>query len=484
MTLIPFPVYAPDLSDLNGSTTATLVNVVPRADGYGPVASVSPYSQALADQCRGFFYGRKSDGSITVFAATSTRIYKMSNTDFSWSDVSKGGLAYTALSPGTQWQFAQFGNFVIAVQQNVAPQAFDLVSGTNFADLGGTPPQAGGVAVVGRFLVLYALLSNPNRVHWSKLNDITTWGATGADFQDFPDGGIVRCVAGGEYGVIGQDASIRRMIYAPGSTYTFQIERISEEKGIFAPYSIVRGGDRIFYLAADGAKLLLPGGYPQEIGRETFDRTFFADVDRDNLLYCIGTSDPATTRVFWSYKSLSGPAGGFDKILGYDWTLQRPFLIEQTGEYLASLAKPGISLEGLDSISASIDALSFSLDSFASSSFAQLSIFDTSHKLGLFTGSNKEATLLSAEQDLDGQRIIVRGFIPITDAAGCFGSLSYRETQQASASFTSETAVNSRGLVPLKKDTRYARGKLRIPAGTAWTFARGVQPDFTPGGWR
>jgi hypothetical protein len=66
----------------------------------------------------------------------------------------------------------------------------------------------------------------------------------------------------------------------------------------------------------------------------------------------IGASDPQQTRVYWAYKSQSGQAGLFDKILVYDWANQkRPWSILQTsGQWIASLSKPGITLEQLDAI--------------------------------------------------------------------------------------------------------------------------------------
>ena len=36
MPLLEFPQYAPDLSDYEGATTQTILNVVPLARGYGP----------------------------------------------------------------------------------------------------------------------------------------------------------------------------------------------------------------------------------------------------------------------------------------------------------------------------------------------------------------------------------------------------------------------------------------------------------------
>src|SRR5262245_41975368 len=41
-------------------------------------------------------------------------------------------------------------------------------------------------------------------------------GVNSSDFQDLPDGGVVRAIGGGETGLITQDGSLRRMIFAPG----------------------------------------------------------------------------------------------------------------------------------------------------------------------------------------------------------------------------------------------------------------------------
>ncbi len=487
MPILPIPEYKPDVSDYEGIAAQTVRNVLPRADGYGPFPDFTMFTTALAAACRGFFYARKADGSVLVFAGISTKLYTLSNTDFSWTDVSKAAGTYSALPSTDQWQFAQFNNFVFAVQINTAVQVFDLTTSTAFADLGGSPPQARYIAVVNRFLVLSGLGSaTPYRIQWSGFNATTTWtsGTNQSDFQDFPDGGIVRGVAGGEYGVVFQDSSVRRMIYAPGSPVVFQIERISEEKGIFAPLSMIRGGDRVFFIGNDGFQMILPGGYPQPIGKEKIDRTFFDDVDTGNLQLCIGASDPKSSRVYWAYKSLSGSTGSFDKIICYDWALQRFSPIEMMGEYLATLAQPGITLESLDSISGSLDALTFSLDDVSTASLSQLSAVNSVHKLGFFTGANLEATMVTAEKSGDGQRLRVRGFRPITDAPTVFGRISKRENLQAAAIESDEVAINVYGMVPANVSTRHARGKLRIPAGTVWTYASGIEPDVVLEGKR
>lgn len=477
--------YKPDVSDYLGTASRNVLNVIPRGDGYGPFPAFAAFSSAMAAACRGGFYALKSDGTVITFAGTSTKLYQLNNSDFTWTDVSLAAGTYSALSATAQWQFAQFGNLVFATQANAVLQVFDLSSSSAFANCAGSPPQAAYISVVGRFLVLSGLLSNPYRIQWSGLNATTTWtsGTNSSDYQDFPDGGIVRGVAGGEAGIIFQDQAIRRMSYVPGSPIIFQIDRITQDKGLYAPYSIIRAGELIFFYAGQGFYKIPPGGYPEQIGREKVDRTFLADLDKGNLQLFIGAADPRSTRVYWAYKSVSGTAGTYDKILGYDFMLERFFPVSATGEYLLGISQTGLTLENLDSISASIDALTLSLDAYATAVQPEIAQFNSSHVLGFFRGTNLEATVESAEQGTDANRLTTRGFQVVTDAATHYGSVSYRDTLLVSSTAGSEVLVNARtGRVDLMRDARYTRFKVRIPAATTWTYLAGVVPDVGPNG--
>lgn len=477
--------YRPDVSDYLGTASRNVLNVIPRGDGYGPFPAFVAFSGAMAAACRGAFYALKSDGTVITFAGTSTKLYQMSNTDFTWTDVSVGAGTYSALTATAQWQFAQFGNLVFATQANAVLQVFDLSSSSAFANCAGSPPQAAYIAVVGRSLVLSGLLSNPYRVHWSGLNATTTWtsGTNSSDYQDFPDGGIVRGVAGGEAGVIFQDQAIRRMSYVPGSPIIFQIDRITQDKGLFAPYSIVRAGEKVFFYAGQGFHKIEPGGVPEQIGREKVDRTFLADLDRGNLQLFIGAADPRSTRVYWAYKSVSGSAGLYDKLLGYDFLLDRFFPVSVSGEYLLGISQTGLTLESLDTISASIDALTLSLDAYATAAQPEIAQFSSSHVLGFFRGDNLEATIESAEQGTDENRITVRGFRAVTDAATHYGLVSYRDTTLATSTDGDEVLVNSRtGRCDMMRDARYSRFRVRVPAAETWTYFAGIVPDVTTNG--
>ena len=98
--LILFPEYAPDVTPLGQAESQTIFNVIPRGDGYGPVPSLQGYSLALPDICRGCFFARNTDGSITIFAGTATDLYVLDNTTLGWRRVSKNGTSYGSLPPG------------------------------------------------------------------------------------------------------------------------------------------------------------------------------------------------------------------------------------------------------------------------------------------------------------------------------------------------------------------------------------------------
>jgi hypothetical protein len=492
MSIVPFPPYAPDLSDYQGSNTRAVLNVVPRADGYGPFPSLAAISASLGEQCRGAFAAYKTDASVVVFASTATDLYLMNNTTYAWSKVSLAGGPYAALSAGDMWVFRQFNNLVFATQANAVLQVFNVATSSAFAAALGSPPQARYMDIVGRFLVLTGLLSNPNRIQWSGLNDVNsanswTVGLNSSDYQDLSDGGFCRGIAGGETGVIVQDTIIRAMVYLPGSPLIFQIRKIAEGIGIYGPYSLIRSGSVIFFYSLKGFHRIDPGGAPVPIGRERVDRTFFADLDVANLQLFQGMVDPRSSRVMWAYKSVNGIANQFDKLLCYDPVLDKFSPIRITGECLLQLSQPSVTLEGLDAlVGTNIDVMTQSLDSFLPSIVPELAAFSTGHVLSFFRGPSLEATLETAEQGTDGRRIKIKnGFRPVSDAPVVFGSCSQRENLQSAAVAGAESPLNAiTGICNQIVDTRYSRFKVRIPAGTVWNYVNGVEPAMTATGKR
>lgn len=572
--MLPFGPWCPDLASINNNTASIISGCVPRNDGFGPFQDFQSFTAALPSACRGFFFARKSDGSIAIFAGTATDLYILDNTTAVWTLASQGGISYSPLVSTDNWQFAQFNDLVIAVQVNTAPQKYTLASGGNFADLGGSPPSAAFIAIVGFFVVLTGLLSNPKRMQWSDLGAPETWtaGVGLADFQDMSDGGNVINLSGGDaFGVLFQQESIRSITYAPGSAVVFQIARVSTQETLFANNSIINVGDKTFYCGASGFKMIVGSAAPKPIGKERVDRTFFADVDRSNLQLMIGASDPTSTRVYWAYKSGQGQTGLFDKVLVYDYALDQWTILPLSGEWLASLAKPGLTLEQLDAIAptpllvlavaatpigapfgagkcrltlnaisnadfnlvqnsivvygatgtveingtwsatfngffaidsthidinanfvnaytgggkigGSLDALPFSLDSISKASAAQLGAVGADHKLGFFSGQNIEAILETSDGNGVGNTVEINGMRPMTDCATALVCVGTRMSSADPVVYSPEAAVDDQLWAEAYVETRFARGRMRAPAGATWSYAAGIEPDVAIAG--
>lgn len=355
MAVIPFGEYRPDLSDRNASFTSALSNVLPRADGYGPVQAWEEYSTALAAlaaPCRGYFFARNADRSITIFAGTATKLYRLDNTTQTWEDVSVGGGTYSSVDSNRNWRFVQFNNFVFATQRNAVLQRYDLTSSSAFSNAPGSPPQAGYIAVVNRFLVLCDLLTNVYRIQWSGLNDTTnfTSGTNYSDFQDLPSGGVPLAIVGGELGIILQETEMRRMMYAAGSDVVFQIDRINEKVGISSADAVTTANNKIFAYSTRGFISMTTDGAITEIGEQRVNRTIEAAADLAQPQLFQAVADPNAGVVAWTYPFAGGTGTQFDAMLAYNYIIDKWAPINQAGQATATMARPGLTLESLNAL--------------------------------------------------------------------------------------------------------------------------------------
>jgi hypothetical protein len=488
MTEILIGPYEPDSATIGTNKTGFVRNVLPRADGFGPFPGIGPISNPLPARCVGFKSGFAANGAPYVIAGTSTALYRLNATTHAWDNVSISG-GYT-LQPTDYWSFDQFGDNIIAVGgANVVPQTLAMSSGTLFANLGGSPPRAKHVAIVGDFVVLSGLTDNPGRIQWSGINDSTWWTPDPdrlSDWQDFPDGGSVQGVAGGEFGIVFQDSAIRQMTFAPGSAEIFQFNRISKDRGIYQPLSLAQVQSASFFLGSDGFYRIDPGGALTPIGNTKVNRTFLSDADLGNPLYTIAAADVNSTRVFWAYRSLNAAGQtGLDKVLIYDWALDKWSYAEIGLEWIGQGSLPATTLESLDSISTNLDILPSSLDSYVVNALPKFAAFTDSHIFGFWAGAPLEATLETAEGTLgDGVRVFIRNVGPLGDAADVAVSVLSRERLTDTQKISNEAAINVRGYCPLRASGRYHAARIRVPAASSWSYVRGVDVDLSKSGFR
>lgn len=485
--MIPFGPLSPDQFDLDGQVVNTANNVLPGPGCYVPWKAFVAITAALGAQCQGAFMARKADGTFGVYAGTSTALYLYNQAGDSWTDVTRLSGGNYSVPSGAYWSFAQFGANLVAVNANDVPQVIDIDAGANFSALGGSPPQAACVTVIGSFLVLSRLTSYPRRVQWSALENIASWtpGTSFSDLQDFPDGGDVVGVSGFESGFVLQKDTVRQMVYQPSSPTVFSFQKLEGARGCFSPYSLINVGEVTFYYSNAGF-YAISGGQTVPIGLDFVDEYFKTDIQPNLTASMQGVADPRSTRVIWGYTSVNNTGTTFDKLIGYDWGRKRWFTVDAEAlEYLSQAATLGYTLEGLDAFG-TMETLTVSLDSpIWQGGVPALGAVNTSRTFGFFTGANREATIETQEVQLSPPgRSFISGVVPYADTGDVMGRVGGRARQTDALTYGTEYGIEVDGTIPARNSARYHRAKIRIPAGATWTQAAGVDFNFTSDGSR
>jgi hypothetical protein len=467
-----FGEWLPDQPGISGALQ-TANNVVAQTIGYGPFPEPVDLSAAASENLNSVFAG-EFGATSNIFAGGPSKLFKFDSSDLSMDNVSKTG-GYTGSQP---WRFTQFGKVVLAANGAEKLQAWTLGTSTAFADVAAAAPIASYVSVVRDFVVAANIASHPNRVQWSDINDETDWtsgGASQSDYQDIPDGGNIKGITGGEFGVILLERSIVRMSYI-GAPLFFQFDTISRTLGCYEQGSVAQYGPLTFFLSDDGF-YVCDGQTVKPIGAEKVDRWFFDDSDPSNIDKMSTAVDPIRKTVSWCYPNTR--AG--QTILIYNWQVQRWTYVDTTVDYIAAAATPGVTLEGLDTYSASIDALETSLDSRAWLGGKFVFAGASGAKLVTFTGPSLSAVFETGDF-IAGQNSVVRLARPQVDNGSASVSVASRDRLDDLISFSSSVAADSDNRVSLRSFGKYHR--LRVTPTGSWTTAVGVDVDTAQAGRR
>jgi len=472
--VIRFGEYLPDQPAFGNPGATVANNVIPTAMGYRELSAISAFSTTpLNARARGAGSGQASDGAVYLFAGDGTSLYRLNGAVFDETNDS-----YT-LAEDTNWQFAQFGDTMIAVCRDEAPQKWTLGSSTSWSALGGSPPKARHVAVVRGFVMLGDAESGgtsyQNRVYWSGLDNAETWTpsqTTQADFNDFVGGGgAVTGLVGGEFGLVFQDRSIFRLDYQ-GTPLIFSSNEVSQSRGTQVSGSIAALGRMVFFWSDDGFYMLEDGTKTTAIGANKVDKTFANDFDQAYLSRVTSAIDPINHLYIVSYPGSGHTSGTPNKLIMYDWVNNKWSTGSFSHEIIARTLTSGYTLEGLDAIvdsSTGIDGMAFSLDSRAwMGGRLQLTAFDTSHNLARFTGTGLAATIETSEfQPLPGRRSFINKVRPVIEGSDAVATvqMANRNKGTETASFGSAVSLNTSGDAPVREDNRYHRVRVNISGG-------------------
>lgn len=471
-SIVEFGEWLPDQAGITGAIQDAY-NVVPQAVGYGPFPDTVDLS-AAADTSLNNVFVTKYAATTTLFAGSFTKLYKFDSTDLSMDNVSKSG-NYTGTN---RWVFTQFGPSLIAANGIAKLQVWNLGSSSLFADLAAAAPTAKFVTTVRDFVVAANVAGYENKVYWSDINDEADWtaGATSqSDDQVIPDGGDIRGITGGEYGLVLLERAISRMTYV-GAPLFFQFDTIAKNIGCYESNSIAQFGNLTFFLSDDGF-YVCDGQTVTPIGAEKVDRYFFNLVDQSKLNEMSATIDVIRKLVIWQYTDTFAQK----RLIIYNFQTKKWSEAETTSTYLGSAAQAGVTLEGLDTFG-TMDSIETSFDSrlWSGGKFVLAGVKDT--KIVTFTGSNKSGYVTTGDLGNGNQSIIMLAK-PKVDNGSASVSVASRALLSEVPSFGTAVAADTENRTSLRSGGKYHRVRVS-PSGANWKTAAGVEIDLVPQGGR
>jgi hypothetical protein len=472
MQKILFGEWLPDQPGVTGAVTDAK-NCYPVANGYAPIKSEADYSDAAGANLLITFAG-KFGGVSSLFAASTTQIYKFDSNDASLDAATTTG--YTAVEG---WDVTQFGAKMILANGQDKLQAWTLNSSTNFANLSADAPIAKFVTVVRDFVVAANDGTATSKVYWSDINDETDWTpgtASQADNQILPDGGDITGLAGGEYGLVFLERAIYRMSYA-GSPFFFQFDAISRSLGCISNGSIAQYGNLTYFLADDGF-YVCDGQSTKNIGTEKVNRWFFSNAIPGEISTGMSaTVDPINKLVIWKF---NGTFGG-KYLLMFSIDLNKWSYADTTATSIAYALTPSATLEQVDNYNSNIDALDIPLDSRVFAGGQLLFAGVCGQKIISFSGQPKTAIISTG--DIDVGRSTVMLSKPIVDGGSGSVAISSRDNLAEQVEFGSNVAADAENRVSLRSNGEYHRLRL-TPTGSNWQTAVGLEFDVVKQGDR
>jgi len=474
--VINFGEWLPDQPDLMSSGVTVATNVLPAAVGYRSMNSFVPYSNAASGTIRGIFAAKDKSNNTRLFAGDDTELYLHSSSTNNLDAIGK--VAGYDLTGAERWRFVQFGDDVIAAGGiGEELQVFTLGTSSTFADLSGTPPKADCIATV-RDFVFTANIDDgsgrqPYRVRWSGFNDATSWtaGTNQSDYQDLPDSGSISGLVGGEFAIILCEKAIYRATYS-GLPLVFQFDKVVQNRGCNFPNSVCNSGSLTFFLANDGF-YAFDGQSLTPIGSEKVNDFFLGDFDSNFADRMSASVDPLNEVAMWSYTSTQSPTGQPDKIIMYNYVLNKWSIAEIEADYLAPIFSAGYTVDDLDNLSATVDGLEIQLDNRFYKGGQYFFGGAYGNKIYAFSGAALAGTIETAEAPVSmGKHSIITRVYPYYEDGSVTIAIGTRNTQGDTVTFTGAGSENNEGFVPFRSQGRYHRARMTISGG--WKKAIGI----------
>ena len=473
--VMEFGSWEPDVPLLAGKQAREARNVIPGKRGYRCLRGlVEMQYPALPEAALAAASLRNLDGSLLTVVATVGGIFALEAGE--WERKYTGNVASKARA------FSDYGAAVYALFGSNLLKAGGMGSVGGFQAVEGAP-YGEVLGVIRDFLVLGRLSEHANGIRWSALDNPDAWPEPGSndaqyqqsDIQIFPVGGQVQSIVGGMGGVDGLiflERGIQRATYV-GPPYIFQFSPVDRASGCAAPDSPVICGNICVYLSENGWRMT-DGANVKNIGIERIDEWFFSEIDSSRIQEVRGVYDADGRVAVWSFPTVSAPEGIHDRLLIYNYAVDKwSYGVVRTETLFQDFSR-GMTLDELDTLG-DVDHLPYSsLDDAALRNGRKgISAFDSRHRLARFTGEALEAVIDTAETG--GQRMMIHGLRPLVDRGDAQALPIWRVRQQDAPRYGTYTKQSRDGVCYQHISASYAAGRVLVPAGATWRDAVGVE---------
>lgn len=472
MTTIPLGEWTPDNPQHILSTIHDLSNAIPDTAAYTSVPRFEPVTKPVMENgevalVTGTYSILAQDGNVHTFCGTDHALYRLEATE--WIDVSAEG-GYNG--DGNKWQFAQYGNYVIATNYNDPIQVFDLSDiSMSFEVLSENAPRCRTLAVVNEFLFLGDTVdqydgARPGRVWWGPIanprGDWTPSQTTMCDYQDIQHGVSVVRIVGGETAKIFMRYAIVTGTFV-GSPLVFQFDVVDPSHGCVGINALAALGESVFFLSHDGF-YLVSGTVFQSIGQNKVDKYLLDLVSVSLLTTTQCAIDSRTKTVWWGVPT--GKSGRdvdlLDQQLVYHYPSGRWGKVDTPFVSLHGLSTQGYTLDQLDTISKSVDLLPFPLDSIMyKGGVPVIAAFDQQGRLCYGYGVPMDAYIITGDAPYGDNdiRTFIRRVRPLLDGSSREHTMRILGKQVISDAdtFSPQTTLTRLGDFACRKSGRYHR---------------------------
>jgi hypothetical protein len=211
------------------------------------------------------------------------------------------------------------------------------------------------------------------------------------------------------------------------------------------------------------------------------DRTFDAEVSRDDLENIYTAVDPQNKLVMWGVPGTPGT------LWIYNFELDRWSTAELTFKGIFPGFTTSIGLDDLVVTYPNLDTMPYSLDDPRwSGGNPRLYLVAPDNTVGTLAGDTLAVQLdMGFAQFTPGYRARVRAVRPVTDATSGMTLVMNAKARLGDAdNLATATTLRASGIMPIRAAGRYISTSLRFSAGVNWDYIQGLEIDAEQGGER